>query len=644
MKHLLSLNDQGRPKKITKLAVSAEDETKYDYKYTLKCIGCQTVVDEPVWTDNIKKTITATINALSAKKQSELKQWEEESAKPCDHILNLKQEDAQVQGTALAHCKSCDLNSNLWLCLTCGNLGCGRAQYGGLGGNGHGMEHFEQTGHPVSVKMGSITPEGTADCFCYAHGDEILDPKLSEHLGRFGIQVDAQSKTEKSLAELQLEQNLKFDFSMTTDDGKELVPVFGPGLTGLTNLGNSCYLASVMQVMTSLDPFVERYLNGTRDHMNICKDFPPNCFHCQTGKLYQGLHSGKYAVESQDGVYPSMFKDVVGKGNPEFSSMRQQDAQEFLQHFLTIVEQKERALGRDPSKCLQFTTEQRIQCLECEGCRYIQSNNTLLTVPVPANVQEVKDGKKIYAPVDFQQAFGQLFESDIRDTLGFKTFPQYLFCTMSRFVLGDNWVLEKLNCPIHVPDTLDLDQYRSRGKQQEQEQPQFDQATLDTLLSMGFPENRCKKAILKTGNAGADAAMNWLFEHMEDPDIDAPLEQQTQDVDISGLLDMGFTPAQAKRALKETGNNMERAVDWLFSHPDLPPETEQQSVEVTDNKPAKYELFAFISHKGPSVHSGHYVACVKKGGWVLFNDNKVVQVPDIKKYSQEAYIYVYKRQ
>lgn len=38
----------------------------------------------------------------------------------------------------------------------------------------------------------------------------------------------------------QIEHNLKFDFSMTGDDGKELEPVFGPGLTGLKNLGNRC--------------------------------------------------------------------------------------------------------------------------------------------------------------------------------------------------------------------------------------------------------------------------------------------------------------------------------------------------------------------------------------------------------------------
>lgn len=103
------------------------------------------------------------MKAVSAKDKADIKAWEEESVKPCSHTCGLIQENGvKVLETGVAHCAGCDLGQNLWLCLTCGNLGCGRAQYGGLGGNGHGMSHFETTGHPVSLKMGSITPEGTA--------------------------------------------------------------------------------------------------------------------------------------------------------------------------------------------------------------------------------------------------------------------------------------------------------------------------------------------------------------------------------------------------------------------------------------------------------------------------------------------------
>ena len=37
------------------------------------------------------------------------------------------------------------------------------------------------------------------------------------------------------------------------------------------------------------------------------------------------------------------------------------------------------------------------------------------------------------------------------------------------------------------------------------------------LEAMGFPSTRCQKALLATENQDPGAAIEWLFEHMEDP-------------------------------------------------------------------------------------------------------------------------------
>ena len=79
------------------------------------------------------------------------------------------------------------------------------------------------------------------------------------------------------------------------------------------------------------------------------------------------------------------------------------------------------------------------------------------------------------------------------------------------------------------------------------------------LEGMGFPTVRCQKALLATGNNNAEAAMEWLFGHMEDPDIDDPIPTSSAGVgpepseeQTAMLSDMGFTSLQAKKALRET--------------------------------------------------------------------------------------------
>ena len=160
---------------------------------------------------------------------------------------------------------------------------------------------------------------------------------------------------------------------------------------------------------------------------------------------------------------------------------------------------------------------------------------------------------------------------------------------------------------------------------------------------------------------------------------------------VAMLSDMGFSPAQARKALRETvsprlfidgmhligllkGGDAERAVEWLFNHPDETGEdvpmgdvseastSKAKDLPGTKTLPAKYRLKAFISHKGPSVYSGHYVVHIKQPGlvpagssndvdggpeegWVLFNDEKVVKadkesVRDLKRF---AYLYIFER-
>ena len=144
-------------------------------------------------------------------------------------------------------CRQCDLRNNLWLNLTDGSVLCGRRFFDGSGGNNHAVEHWNAKagGGPLAVKLGTITQDGKADVFSYDEDEMVLDPQLERHLAHFGIKIGSCEKTDKSMVEIQIDMNARIgEWAVLTEAGSKLHPLWGPGKTGLHNLGNTCYLVS----------------------------------------------------------------------------------------------------------------------------------------------------------------------------------------------------------------------------------------------------------------------------------------------------------------------------------------------------------------------------------------------------------------
>jgi ubiquitin carboxyl-terminal hydrolase 5/13 len=157
---------------------------------------------------------------------------------------------------------------------------------------------------------------------------------------------------------------------------------------------------------------------------------------------------------------------------------------------------------------------------------------------------------------------------------------------IQKFALGDDWVPKKLDISLDVPQILDLEHLRSSGLQPWEEllpesrhegsestvepavaQPfEFDSAILAQLCDIGFPLDGCKRALYNTNNGDIETTMNWIMEHMADPDFSEPFTLNSGSAtakaggnafiadseSLATIISMGFSQEQALRALKAT--------------------------------------------------------------------------------------------
>ncbi|PHT77166.1 Ubiquitin carboxyl-terminal hydrolase 14 [Capsicum annuum] len=655
--------------------------------------------------EKVRLAVDTILLAEGAERKEQLASWTADKKLVSKYATELQQLDNCVAVPPVGwKCAKCDKTENLWLNLTDGTILCGRKNWDGTGGNDHAVNHYRETGYPLAVKLGTVTADlDGADVFSYPEDESVIDPLLAQHLAHFGIDFSSLQKTEMTTAERELDQNINYDWNRIQETSEDVEPLFGPGYTGLVNLGNSCYLAATMQVMFSTRSFCSRYHvdQCLKEAFSKAPADPTVDLNMQLTKLAHGLLSGKYSApvlekdntanaansQKQDGIRPRMFKSVIAASHPEFSTMRQQDALEFFLHFIDQVERINSGTPDfDPSKSFKFGIEERLQCSSGK-VTYNRRNDYILSLNIPlekavnkkelAEFQNLKSeraagGKELSAdeivrprvslkdcldcfsaPEEVHDFYSTALSARTTaiKTAGLTSFPDYLVLHMRKFVMEEGWVPKKLDVYIDVPETIDISSMRSYGIQPGEELlPESaagdgeqsikllaDEGIVAQLVSMGFNQLHCQKAAISTSNSGVEAAMDWLLNHMNDPDIDAPISENKQNPEIDQsivdtLVSFGFEEKLARKALKASGGDVEKATEWIFSNPSAGTASD---MDVTASSGAavdtlmpdgggRYRLLGFVSHIGTSTQCGHYVAHIRKDGrWVIFNDEKV---------------------
>ncbi|KAI5620450.1 ubiquitin carboxyl-terminal hydrolase 5 isoform X1, partial [Silurus asotus] len=605
-------------KKPTRLAIGIEggfDVDQEQYEEEVKVVlfpDRQEVTSEDLATmpDVVRERVSLSMAGLlaadSVSQALQVQQWDGEVRQESKHAAELKQLDNGLKIPPSGwKCEVCELQENLWMNLTDGKVMCGRRYFDGSGGNNHALQHFQETGYPLAVKLGTITPDG-ADVYSYDEDDMVLDSKLAEHLSHFGIDMMTMEKTEHTMTELEIAVNQRVgEWEVIQESGTTLRPLWGPGLTGMKNLGNSCYLNSVMQVLFTIPDFQEKYVSSIDKILDEAPSDPSQDFKTQVAKLGHGLLSGEHSKPAPDpgddpsaspeprgdqvGIAPRMFKALVGRGHAEFSTNRQQDAQEFFLHFINMVERNCRS-GPNPSEAFRFLVEEKIVCQQSQKAKYTQRVDYIVQLPVPmdqaTNTEELQEAERLReeaessgnpppcaprAQIPFKVCMNALSEPETltdfwssavqgkttaTKTTRFASFPDYLVIQIKKFTFGLDWVPKKLDVSIDVPDILDLSDLRATGQQPGEELlPEVAPPPLMT------PDVEVKGILGSHGNEEDDS----LYSPLLCQSVSPVLDEST----VSQLCEMGFPLEACRKAVYYTGNTgIDAAMNWVMGHMD----------------------------------------------------------------------------
>ncbi|KAJ9471681.1 Ubiquitin carboxyl-terminal hydrolase 4 [Diplonema papillatum] len=145
---------------------------------------------------------------------------------------------------------------------------------------------------------------------------------------------------------------------------------------GLVNLGNTCYMNSVLQCLMATE-LVKPFLGYTfTSDINISNPLGSrgcivNTFHAVVEEMSRNV---SYAVS------PNMFKQAIGDYNETFQGQKQQDANEFMQTLLGCLhEDLNIARGREGKKVPELTSDGKVdEVVASESVHAYRINNRSL--------------------------------------------------------------------------------------------------------------------------------------------------------------------------------------------------------------------------------------------------------------------------
>ncbi|TPX72993.1 hypothetical protein SpCBS45565_g00311 [Spizellomyces sp. 'palustris'] len=213
-------------------------------------------------------------------------------------------------------CNSTSSTARLHACLGCVYIGCYRG--------GHIQEHMSQTGHTLAMDW------LTGNIYCSQCKNYVYDLDLErvlhseqERMDRIISRIKVYHFTEPNAKRLRF-----FDWAPSTLEVQTILSGSKlqrcSGLRGCHNLGNTCFMNAILQVMIH-NPVLRCYFLSDKHNRNLCPKRDQHCMACQMDLVFHEFYSGETKPYG-----PAAFLNAMWMSQKHMAGYSQQDAHEFF--------------------------------------------------------------------------------------------------------------------------------------------------------------------------------------------------------------------------------------------------------------------------------------------------------------------------